>query len=111
MLTFEVRCEQWLRARAKLTIITKCLVSALACCPTARRQLKAVFIKRGEARVANQTIWIGWRVRRRAHWWAAHAALHALGLTDVDAERATSMLARQRQFLRVCAPLRATTLA
>ncbi|AUG26227.1 Endoribonuclease YbeY [Candidatus Hodgkinia cicadicola] len=101
MLIFEIRCEQWLRSRSKLITVTKCLVNALARSPTAQRQLKVVFIKRGKARVANQTIWIGWRVRRRAHWWAAHAALHALGLTDIDAEGATSMLARQRQFLRL----------
>ncbi|AUG91412.1 Endoribonuclease YbeY [Candidatus Hodgkinia cicadicola] len=103
-MTFEIRCKQWQRARAKLIIITNCLASALARSPTAHRKLKVVFAKRGEARFTNQTIWIGWRARRRSRWSAAHVSLHALGLTDVNAECAVSLLARQRQLLRGCAP-------
>ncbi|ATW05976.1 Endoribonuclease YbeY [Candidatus Hodgkinia cicadicola] len=104
MLTFEVRYKRWQRARSKLIAIAKCLVGALARAPTAQCKLKTVFVKRGKARVANRTIWVGWHARRCAHWWAAHAALHALGLTDVSAEDATGLLARQRRLLRLRAP-------
>ncbi|AIC63854.1 hypothetical protein HCTETULN_116 [Candidatus Hodgkinia cicadicola] len=104
MLTFEIRHKRWQRARSKLTIVTNCLVSALARSSPAQHRLKVVFVKRGKARVANRTIWIGWSARRSVRWCALHVALHALGLTDANAEGVTSLLARQRQLLRAHAP-------